>query len=397
MAHPVRWFRGLLLTAAVVAMVSEVPAADTAVVAEETAATEIVRCRISDQFEIYNPHSTEHLKAIREMGFHQVILDWPNLHAEATQMGLDVVIANWWTAETEISEIEKRIEFLGEVNPRHLAAISMMDEPERNSPDTPFSYYQALYQDLRKHLDQELPAVKLEISHWGPLRAWTAEHYRAFVPLYQGTDRIRLMPYPDLSEGPLNEVFLQMQRSRRVMQLAGREIPQIVILQTWVLPEKPTLPTIGELRVMAWQAILTGAETVSFFSYEPDLWSRTPGFTEGFRELMRELTSFTRSHRNSAVVTELKESGILTSQVTTADGRTITIEVNTNREAVSDLAGLAVRTSWPVTSPAALAHSPADRCVQDNTAGCCCGCTDASQRTWCRARCRRRSPACPSQ
>jgi hypothetical protein len=160
----------------------------------------------------------------------------------------------------------------------------MMDEPERNSPETPFAYYEALYVDLRDRFERELPGVKLDISHWGPLKSWQAEQYQLFVPLYRATDRIRLMPYPDLNEGPLNEVFHQMQRSRQIMDLAGRQLPQVVILQTWVLPEDPKLPTIDELRVMAYQAMLSGAETISFFNYDPLLWDKTPGFSEGFAQ-----------------------------------------------------------------------------------------------------------------
>ncbi|MBC7967613.1 MAG: hypothetical protein H7Z17_16995, partial [Fuerstia sp.] len=117
----------------------------------------VVQAKISDRFEIYNPHSVVDLQAIREMGFRQVILDWPNLHRDAAQHGLDVVIANWWTIDTEISDIEQRMEFVREIDPKRLAAISMMDEPERNSPQTPFSYYQALYGDLRKAMEQEFP------------------------------------------------------------------------------------------------------------------------------------------------------------------------------------------------------------------------------------------------
>ena len=109
MAHPARLLRGLLLTAAVFGITSGVSAVDTPVVDEETHPNAIFRGRISDRFEIYNPHSREHLMAIRDMGVHQVSLDWPNLHAEATQLGLDVVIANWWTDQTEVSEIEKRM------------------------------------------------------------------------------------------------------------------------------------------------------------------------------------------------------------------------------------------------------------------------------------------------
>jgi hypothetical protein len=303
-----------------------------------------VKAKISDRFEIYDPHSVEQLQAIRDMGFRQVILDWPYLHREATQLGLDVVIANWWTIDTEVSEIEKRMEFVREIDPERFAAISMMDEPERNSPDTPFSYYQALYGDLKKAMQQDYPNVPLEMSHWGPLASWSNAEYEKFIPLYQSTDLIRIMPYPDLREGPLSEVYYQMLRSRHVMKLAGREIPQLVILQTWELPENPKLPTIGELRVMAYQAILTGAETVSFFSYEPEAWSKTPGFIDGFRDLMSELTTWTRRYKGQIAETSMSPDGVLQSTIAASDHQHVTIRINTNRIQTGAMPGLAIWT-----------------------------------------------------
>jgi hypothetical protein len=317
--------------------------------------------RITRHFEIYNPHSKEQLQAVKDMGFTQVILDRPNLHAEASEVGLDVVLANWWTLETEPEEIEKRIEYAKQVDRRRLLAVSMMDEPERHAPATPFSYYQALYQDLRAHFDEELPGVKLEISHWGPLRSWTASHYKYFVPLYQATDRIRIMPYPDLYESPLSEVFYQMVRSRKLMKLANRDLPQVVILQTWVLPDDPKLPTIDELRVMAYEAILSGADTVSFFSYDPQVWSQTPDFTEGFAGLMKELTAFSRQHQNATVESRMSSSGVLTATITPPDADPLSVRVNTNRTAVDGLPALAVVIPSPVSTPQVQARSP-----------CCC-------------------------
>ena len=109
--------------------------------ANEAFQNRTVKSKISDRFEIYNPHSLEHLETIKEMGFHQVVLDWPNLHSEATKVGLDVVIANWWTKDTQPGEIDERLKFLKEVDPARLAAVSMMDEPELYAPETPFSFY----------------------------------------------------------------------------------------------------------------------------------------------------------------------------------------------------------------------------------------------------------------
>jgi hypothetical protein len=312
--------------------------------------------RITEKFEIYNPHSPEQLETVRNMGFTQVILDWPNLHAAASQLGLDVVLAHWWTLTTEVKQIEQAIEYAGTVDRRKLVGFSMMDEPERYAPDTSFNFYRSLYKDLRAHFDKESPAVKVEISHWGPLASWTPARYQSFVPLYQATDRIRLMPYPDLDEGPLGEVFYQMLRSRKVMALAGRELPQVVILQTWMLPEDPKLPTIDELRVMAYCAILGGAETVSFYHYDPAIWQKTPGFSEGFASLMKELTGFCRRYRGASVESRINAAGVLTATPKPLQGPVISITVNTNRFPVDGLESLAVVGLEP--SEAALVQRP---------------------------------------
>jgi hypothetical protein len=194
-----------------------------------------------------------------------------------------------------------------------------------------------------------MPRVKIEISHWGPLLSWTEEVYHAFVPLYQSADRIRVMPYPDLNEGPLAEVYYQMLRSRRLMQLAGCEMPQVVILQTWVIPDAPKLPTIDELRVMAYTAILSGAETLSFFNYDPGIWNETPGFTDGFAGLMAELTTFASRYADGEAETRLNADGVLQSTINLPGHLPVNIVVNTNRSAVQGLAALAVVIDEPVT------------------------------------------------
>ncbi len=298
---------------------------------------------ISDRFEIYNPHSVEHLESIKSLGIQQVVLDWPNLHSQATKLGLDVVIANWWNKDTQQAEIDERLEFLKGVDRKHLAAVSMMDEPERYAPDTPFAYYKKIYSELRAKLKNQSLDTPLEISHWGPLESWSPENYQAFATLYQAADRIRLMPYPDLDEGPLDEIFYQMMRSRYIMKLSGRTIPQLVILQTWVIPDAPKLPTIKELRVMTYQAILTGADTISFFNYDPDVWKRTPGFRNGFRELMSELTEFTRQHRQRKVETTMSDSGVLSAVIDVSSHEILKVSINTQRKPIDQFTALEVK------------------------------------------------------
>jgi hypothetical protein len=303
----------------------------------------VTKTKITTKFEIYDPHSRQELRAVKEMGFTQVILDWPNLHPDATDLGLDVVLANWWTHKTPQEDIERAIELAKQVAAGRLAGISVMDEPQRNSPETPFDFYVTTYNQLRSRLDRELPGVGLEISHWGPLASWDQLDYHLFADLYRSADVMRIMPYPDLYEGELGDVYLMMQRSRALMKKANRNLPLLVILQAWTLPPKSELPTIDELRVMAYQAMLGGAETVSFYHYRPEEWAATPGFHQHFAQLVKELKNLSRQFADATIESTLAESGILEAVLTSPSGEITTIRVNTKRTRVNDLSPLAVQ------------------------------------------------------
>ncbi len=310
-----------------------------------------VTAQIATRFEIYDPHSDDDLKAITAMGFDQVILDWPSMMHSSTDAGLDIVLANWWTHETPDEEIKEALTLAREVPTAKLAGISVMDEPERNSPETPFQYYVDLYRKLKSDMTGPLAGTPLEISYWGPLARWDERYYEYFANLYKACDVMRIMPYPDLHEGPLSEVFLMIQRSHRAMRLAGVERPHVVILQTWILPPKNELPTIEELRVMAYQAMVGGATTVSFFEYKPEVWSKTPGFAEKFAELMIDLRRLRQRYGGATLESTLDESGIVTVLATWDSGESHQIKINTNRVISSGMQPLEIQdSSLAVTS-----------------------------------------------
>ncbi|MEZ6122780.1 MAG: hypothetical protein R3C49_06330 [Planctomycetaceae bacterium] len=298
---------------------------------------------VAQQFEMYDPHSAEAMTELRDMGFTQVILDWPNLHSSATEAGLKVVMANWWTQDTKPEEIQAGIDRARAVNPQSLVGVSLMDEPGRNAPETPFGFYIDLYEQLKPDFELDRPDTRLEISHWGPMAGWTDEFYDYFSYLYEAADVMRIMPYPDLNEGPLDDVFFMVQRSRRLMDLAERPLPLVVILQAWLLPPDGKLPEIDELRAMAYQAMLSGSETVSFFEYNLDIWKQTPEFHDRFRELMQELTAFSRTYRGSRVLCRVTQDGIFTADLRTPSGRHSQLQVNTRRTPSAGYQKLEVR------------------------------------------------------
>lgn len=302
-----------------------------------------VHAKVTQRFEMYDPHSKQALQDLKDMGFTQVILDWPNLHEAATQAGLDVVLANWWTFDTSQEQMEAAIDRAQKVDSERLIGFSIMDEPGRNAPQTPFTYYSELYKGLLPTFREQFPNTKLEISHWGPMAGWSEEHYEYFAHLYRAADVMRIMPYPDLGEGPLDDVFFMMQRSRRLMEIAEVDLPMVVILQTWGLPPENKFPEMAELRVMAYQAMLSGAEAVSFFEYNLEVWNGIPNFQTEFRSLMEELSAFSRAHRSHDVTTTMDDEGILTAVITGPSGERRYLTINTRRTPTRGLDPLQVR------------------------------------------------------
>lgn len=312
-----------------------------------------IQTRVAQRFEMYSPRDEQAVRELKEMGFTQVMLDRPNLHQAATDVGLPFVLAHWWNQDTKPEEIEAATERAKSVDRSLLIGFSIMDEPERNAPDTPFGYYIDVYEKLRPEFQKDLAGTRLEISHWGPLAEWTDQHYEYFSFLYEAADVMRIMPYPDLGEGPLDDVFFMIRRTQRPMELAGRNLPLIVILQTWVLPPKNQLPEIAELRVMTYQAMLSGAETVSFFDHNPEVWRQKEGFESGFRNLIQEATEFSRRYQDWDVQTVMDADSVLTSVLTSPSGQRHRVTINTLRKAVQNLAALEIRVE-PMESSAVL-------------------------------------------
>lgn len=302
-----------------------------------------VSCRMTQRFEMYCPHSEADLRELKSMGFTQVILDRVELHESATRLGLQVVLGHWWTHQTSPEDIERGIEWARAVDPRTLIGFSVQDEPERNSPETHFRFYVDLYERLKPIFRKEFPLVQIEISHWGPMASLTDAQLRYYSLLYRAADVMRIMPYPDIHEAPLSDVFFIMQRSRKVMRLADRELPLVAILQTWIHPPKNQLPEIDELRVMAYQAMLSGTETLSFYDFNRQVWDQAPLFIDQFRELMKELTEMSKLYQKHQIKTFITNDGILKSTLTSPEGSVTRIELNTSRQATNGFKPLEVR------------------------------------------------------
>lgn len=77
---------------------------------------------------------------------------------------------------------------------------------------------------------------------------------------------------------------------------------------------------------------------------EPEVWSKTPGFIDGFRDLMSELTTWTRRYKGQVADTLMSPDGILQSKIAASDHQHVTIRINTNRIQTGAMPGLAIWT-----------------------------------------------------
>ncbi len=308
--------------------------------------------QITQNFEIYDPASDTELLEIKNMGFTQVVLDKPWLSHKAAELGLKVVLGNWWNLETPEEEIRKSMEFARTI--KRLAFVSLMDKPDfTHRPDLhPSGFYVRLSERLRA----SFPEIKLSISHWGPLRKWPKDwpemqYFEAFKDYYTSLDEIRIMPSPVLSGDPLSETYFMMVRSRRLMKLANKKSTLNVCLQTWTESNEdpiPLLPTIVQLRVMAYLVMLSEADTLSFFDYQPRVWKRVPGYSEGFASLMDELTGLAKKYREFTIQARMLSNQVVFQAELSLSQLRSCIRINSSPFRIGDLLPLEIReTSKP--------------------------------------------------
>lgn len=269
MLHRCLWLFGCLLTPVVIA-------------AEEP----VVTC--AQHLELYGAKTEEHLQHFRDLGVTQVILESNGLIPVAEELGLRVVQANWWNPQTDAAYIQGQIKAAGEA--RRLVSLNLMDEPIFNDPKV---HSPEFYQATRKRLREEGNQLPLSITMYGPKLEWNQEQDDLFYRYVEAVDVLRIDPYPVVSGRPLRTVYDWSQKSHQFIARTGRPIPLTVILQAWSPGDNeqgiPSLPEVEQLRVMAYLALFSGTDTVSFFSFDPAVWDRKPGFRTGFAELLQEI------------------------------------------------------------------------------------------------------------
>lgn len=255
------------------------------------AAPKCVSC--ARHIELYGAKNEEHLQHFRRIGVDQVILESADLIPAAERLGMRVVLANWWNPDTEQELIERQRQ-AARVSKR-LVSLNLMDEPIHNNPQL---HSPEFYQELRTTFREQGDRTPLSLTIYGPSLNWPEQYDTLFKGYVDSIDVLRIDPYPVVAEAPLRLVYDWPQKAQSFIANTGRRIPLTVILQAWSLGDDeqgiPQLPEIEQLRVMAYLAMFSGADTVSFFSYDPAVWDRKPGFREGFEKLLKEMRQVQR-------------------------------------------------------------------------------------------------------
>jgi hypothetical protein len=249
---------------------------------------------IARNFEIYGAETGADLELLKSLGFTQVILDDQGLANLAGEFGLAVVLANWWNTSTTWTQIQALFEYALGLN--NLVSINMMDEPIYNGVAT---HPPELYMRIRETMRSQGFDQRLSLTIYGPQSSWPVSWSRLFMEYLATIDILRIDPYAIAAGQPLRIVKEWIDYSHSLMAVAQRELPLTVVVQAW--NSGSGLPSIAEIRVMAYMALFSGVETVSFYSYNPTVWNQTKGFLRGFAAIMTELTALSREFENADI------------------------------------------------------------------------------------------------
>ena len=262
---------------------------------------------VTQNFETYlQTHlSTDSMfEALSDMGFNRVVLEPHQMHALANSHGLSVLLANWWNVDTDTSTMHSV--FSTALNVDDLAGINMADEPFLNGIWNPVngqhSYPASLYEGILPDFRAQYPGVKLGFSLFGPWFHINQTHdydatqtYRMVLePYYELIDMVKIMPYTYLYGLHSREMIVMIEQARLMVQLVDREVDISVVLQTWSTSDNtnPNFPSIAELRAQSFATVMTGADALSFFTFNPEVYDKIPGFSQAFADMITEVSDF---------------------------------------------------------------------------------------------------------
>lgn len=288
------------------------------------------KAEITQNFEIYGVRDQATLLRMRSLGFNQMVFESYPLAQIADQLGIKSVLAHWWFSETPWTDVALAVEQAAGLN--YLTSINLMDEPMHNDP---VRFPAAYYLNLSQRIHALNPALPLSLTEYGPQPQWPAAKLELFKDYLAAVDQLRIDPYPVAGGRPLRAVYDWIALAKTLMSEINHEVPLTVILQTWNSGQDSIeMPTIPQLRVMAYLAMSSEANTLSFFDFNETQWQQVPGYYEGFSALMAELQELARYYRGWELSTEILANDVVRVQARLAKKHE-TIEIDTNTLAIS--------------------------------------------------------------
>jgi hypothetical protein len=288
--------------------------------------------------ELYGVKNVEHLKLFKDWGFTQVVIENSGLFEHAEELEIQGVQAFWWSKKASMESIVKAAKVVAPA--ANLVSLNMMDEPVYNNAEL---HPPELYHKIRLALRSADVIAPLSLTLFGPKPEWPPEKNEMFKSYLKAIDVLRIDPYPIVGGRALRTVYDWSRLSQAFMKDIGKKLPLTVILQAWSPADypdgTPQLPSYAQLRNMAYQAFYSGADTVSFFSYDPAVWEKAPGFLEAFKSVVSELKWLQSLDQNPLV--QMDRFGVL--RVRSKNPKDPQFDINTNEIPVSGLREMEIR------------------------------------------------------
>jgi hypothetical protein len=277
--------------------------------------------KITQCFEIYGANALDELDFVKSLGFNQVILDLFEFAKPAESRGLSVVLANSWNRQTSWRLVRLALDVARDLT--RLVSINLVDEPIRGGLA---DHSPVVYQKLRRRIRRAGYVRPLSLTMYGPQTIWPTPWCRVFLDYLKAVDILRIDPYPIVAGKPLRLVGDWIHLARLLMASAHRVLPLTVVIEAW--DSGVGLPSIDQIRVMAYIAMFSGADTLSFYDFHPATWYATAGFVQGFTAMMSELTGLAREFADAKIYPILGADDLFQVEID-LNGRWSGITVNT--------------------------------------------------------------------
>lgn len=226
--------------------------------------------------EIYGARWDEDFAITKAHGFNTVIEFGENIEDRAERFGMMLIDPNWMGRDNTLEQVAAKADKYR--NKRAVIAYNLNDEPDlRPELGVGPADLERIADFFRKKDPRRLLSVTCA-GGAGGTRLWP--EYASFV------DVLRINPYPVIGGVPLS---LVTERLKVAHEAVGPGKPVWVILQAWFMGDADSFPTDRQDRCMTYLALAGGANAISHFDFNIEVWSQFPAFWNGLIQNNREL------------------------------------------------------------------------------------------------------------